>query len=72
MNEQDALIELEYLKKTRSQMPNGGAILRLYEGQLGDGYRLIASFESQKQGEKLLKQAGFKNVDKKKDYSDWK
>lgn len=70
--EEDALVELAYLREVRNQMPNGGAILRLVGSHLSDGYRVLAQFQDNKQGKRLLKKAGFKMLESCKTYSDWK
>ena len=72
MSEEETLVELAYFREIRNQMPNGGAILRLVDSHLGDGYRVVAYFQDNKQGKKLLKKAGFKMLESKKTYSDWK
>lgn len=53
----------ENFKAERETMPNGGAILNVFDGMVGCGNEVIARFSSQSEAIKTLKATGFKRVE---------
>jgi len=52
----------ENLQKERSQMPNGGAVLNVFDGMVGCGSEVIARFSSQADAIAMLNSTGFQRV----------
>jgi len=52
----------ENFKNERSQMPNGGAVLNIFDGMVGSGNEVIARFSSQADAIAMLKSTGFQRV----------
>jgi phosphatidate phosphatase PAH1 len=50
------------LKQERSQMPNGGAILNVFDGMVGCYDEVIARFGSQADAIAMLESTGFQRV----------
>jgi len=49
-------------KTQRDAMPNGGAILNVFDGMIGCGSEVIARFSTQADAINMLKETGFKRV----------
>lgn len=51
-----------YRKYEADNKPNGGAILTVQDGMIGNGYEVLARFDTTPAAEKVLAKAGYRKV----------